>query len=77
MSLTPRISVPAQRAAMALAATAAGAGLAIVFLGPAAYDWIKAIHVIAIIAWMAAILYLPRYLAISSGFALRGQCGAL
>ncbi len=25
-----------------------------------AYPWIKAIHVIAVIAWMAAILYLPR-----------------
>lgn len=24
------------------------------------YDWIKALHVIAIIAWMAALLYLPR-----------------
>ncbi len=25
-----------------------------------AYDWIKALHVIAIIAWMAGMLYLPR-----------------
>lgn len=25
-----------------------------------AYDWIKALHVIAIISWMAALLYLPR-----------------
>jgi putative membrane protein len=24
------------------------------------YDWIKALHVISIIAWMAALLYLPR-----------------
>jgi len=24
------------------------------------YDWIKAFHVVAIIAWMAALLYLPR-----------------
>lgn len=24
------------------------------------YEWIKAFHVIAVIAWMAAILYLPR-----------------
>jgi len=28
--------------------------------GSAAYPWIKAIHVIAIISWMAAMLYLPR-----------------
>jgi putative membrane protein len=24
------------------------------------YDWIKALHVVAIISWMAALLYLPR-----------------
>ena len=24
------------------------------------YDWIKALHVISIIAWMAGLLYLPR-----------------
>lgn len=24
------------------------------------YDWIKALHVIAIISWMAALLYMPR-----------------
>lgn len=24
------------------------------------YDWLKALHVIAVIAWMAALLYLPR-----------------
>jgi putative membrane protein len=26
----------------------------------AAYPWIKAVHVIAVIAWMAGLLYLPR-----------------
>ena len=25
-----------------------------------AYDWVKAIHIIAVIAWMAGIFYLPR-----------------
>ena len=25
-----------------------------------AYDWVKAFHVIAVIAWMAGLLYLPR-----------------
>jgi putative membrane protein len=29
-------------------------------LSPAAYLWIKALHVVAAIAWMAAMLYLPR-----------------
>ena len=24
------------------------------------YDWIKAFHIIAVIAWMAGMLYLPR-----------------
>ncbi|MDX2157801.1 MAG: protoporphyrinogen oxidase HemJ [Hyphomicrobiaceae bacterium] len=28
--------------------------------GTAAYDWLKALHVIAIISWMAGMLYLPR-----------------
>ena len=26
----------------------------------AAYPWLKALHVIAVIAWMAGLLYLPR-----------------
>ena len=29
------------------------------FLGQA-YDWIKAFHILAVIAWMAGMLYLPR-----------------
>ena len=29
-------------------------------LGQAMYEWIKALHVIAVIAWMAGMLYLPR-----------------
>ncbi len=47
----------------------AGVGLGLPFLLAAAlflwwpsrlYDWMKALHVIAIIAWMAGMLYLPR-----------------
>lgn len=30
------------------------------FLSPTAYLWIKALHIVAVIAWMAALLYLPR-----------------
>lgn len=30
------------------------------FLSPTAYLWIKALHIMAVIAWMAALLYLPR-----------------
>jgi len=29
-------------------------------LGSAAYPWLKAFHVVAVIAWMAGMLYLPR-----------------
>jgi putative membrane protein len=51
---------PAARAGIALAVTAAASAALIVLLGNRAYDWIKAVHVIAIIAWMAGMLYLPR-----------------
>lgn len=30
------------------------------YFGDAAYLWVKAVHVMAIIAWMAGMLYLPR-----------------
>jgi putative membrane protein len=32
-----------------------------------AYDWLKAIHVIAVIAWMAGIFYLPRLFVYHAG----------
>jgi putative membrane protein len=51
---------PAVRAGIALGVTAAAAAVLILLLGSRAYDWVKAIHVIAIIAWMAGMLYLPR-----------------
>jgi putative membrane protein len=51
---------PGQRAAIALLITGAATAAAIVLLGDAAYLWVKAAHVVAIISWMAAMLYLPR-----------------
>jgi putative membrane protein len=51
---------PAVRAGIALAITVIAAALLIFALGDRAYLWIKAFHVIAIIAWMAGMLYLPR-----------------
>lgn len=51
---------PAVRAAVALGITAAATAVAILLLGNRAYDWVKAVHVMAIIAWMAGMLYLPR-----------------
>jgi putative membrane protein len=59
MATAPKGS-PGQRAAIALLLTAAGAGAAALLVGQRAYDWIKAVHVIAIISWMAGMLYLPR-----------------
>lgn len=53
-------SSPALRAAIALALTVAATLLAIVILGTAAYSWVKAVHVVAVISWMAGMLYLPR-----------------
>jgi putative membrane protein len=49
-----------RRAAVALLVTVAATAAAILVLGAGAYDWVKAVHVIAIIAWMAGMLYLPR-----------------
>ena len=36
-------------------------------LSPAAYLWIKALHIVAAIAWMAAMLYLPRLFVYHAG----------
>ena len=51
---------PAKRAAVALAVTVAATAGAMLGLGDAAYLWVKSVHVIAIISWMAGMLYLPR-----------------
>jgi putative membrane protein len=49
-----------QRAAVALAVFATLTGL-VFWLDPSRlYVWVKAVHVMAIIAWMAGMLYLPR-----------------
>jgi putative membrane protein len=44
----------------AIAITAAIAATLMWAASPALYPWVKAMHVIAIIAWMAGTLYLPR-----------------
>jgi protoporphyrinogen IX oxidase len=52
--------VAAKRALMALAFFAIGAGF-LLWLNPTdLYVWIKALHVISVIAWMAGMFYLPR-----------------
>ncbi|MCV0394643.1 MAG: protoporphyrinogen oxidase HemJ [Rhizobiaceae bacterium] len=50
----------ARRAAIAIAVFIAGA-VALHMIAPESfYPWAKAIHVIAVISWMAGMLYLPR-----------------
>ena len=51
---------PVVRASVALAITLLAAWAATTLLGPALYPWIKALHIIAVISWMAGMLYLPR-----------------
>jgi putative membrane protein len=51
---------PAQRAVISLLVTVVAAGLAMLIFGAAAYPWVKAFHVIAVISWLAGMLYLPR-----------------
>ena len=62
MSSSPAQSrrTAALRAAIALAFLALLAALLFLVVPDGLYDWIKAGHVIAVIAWMAGMLYLPR-----------------
>jgi putative membrane protein len=55
-----RLGSAGPRAAVALAVTVAATAAVVLLLGAAAYPWVKAVHVMAIIAWMAGMLYLPR-----------------
>lgn len=50
----------AVRAAMALLVFLALGAFVFLLSSQARYDWAKAIHVIAVISWMAGLLYLPR-----------------
>lgn len=51
---------PATRSVVALFVVAAGAAALFLLAGDRFYLWAKAIHVIAVISWMAGMLYLPR-----------------
>lgn len=48
------------RAIVGLVSTAALAAVLFLFASDGLYLWIKAAHVIAVVAWMAGLLYLPR-----------------
>jgi protoporphyrinogen IX oxidase len=49
-----------KRAGIAILVTIAVIAAAMLLLGDRAYPWLKAAHVVAIISWMAGLLYLPR-----------------
>jgi putative membrane protein len=51
---------PVKRAAVAILVTVLATAGVILFFGAAAYLWVKAVHLIAVISWMAGMLYLPR-----------------
>jgi putative membrane protein len=48
------------RAVIGLSLTAALVGVLLWWHPDRLYDWVKAVHVIAVISWMAGMLYLPR-----------------
>lgn len=41
-----------------------------------AYPWVKAVHVIAVISWMAGLLYLPRLFVYHTGVARGSEASA-
>lgn len=57
---SPSDRTAAVRAGIALLVTAGATLAAILVIGDGAYLWVKAVHVVAIISWMAGLLYLPR-----------------
>lgn len=57
----------ALRALAAIVMLAAATLLLIVIVPSGLYDWMRAVHVVAIIAWMAGMLYLPRLFVYHSG----------
>lgn len=57
-AITPRIAY--RRMVVAIAVLVGGTALLFLLAGEGFYNWAKAIHVIAVISWMAGMLYLPR-----------------
>lgn len=56
-----------------LAITGIGLAGTLAAFGPGAYEWMKALHVIAVISWMAGMLYLPRLFVYHCGVAIGGE----
>ena len=53
------------RAAVALGVFVLLAAVLVVYPPDALYLWLKALHIIAVISWMAGLLYLPRLSSIT------------
>lgn len=58
--MTPATRTRILRAALGLAIPAVLFGLLVLWNPSGLYLWLKALHVIAVISWMAGMLYLPR-----------------
>lgn len=58
---------PAQRAILALVITAVAVAALFLLVPADYYLWVKVLHIVAVIAWMAAMLYLPRLFVYHSG----------
>jgi len=58
-----------KRTSVFLAITAVVLVASLWFLGDESYLWIKALHVVAVISWMAGMLYLPRLFVYHCGVA--------
>ncbi|WP_333823221.1 protoporphyrinogen oxidase HemJ [Pinisolibacter sp.] len=62
-----------KRAVVFLAVTVGLIGFFVGVLGDGAYLWMKALHVVAIISWMAGMLYLPRLFVYHCGVAVGSE----
>jgi putative membrane protein len=62
-----------KRAIVFLAVTAGLLAFSIFAIGDGGYLWMKALHVLAIISWMAGMLYLPRLFVYHSGVAVGSE----
>lgn len=60
---------PADRASLGLAVTAVVAAGLVLAVPDSAVLWVKALHVVAVISWMAGMLYLPRLFVYHCGVA--------
>lgn len=63
----------ATRGVVFVVITAALLRLALATLGFGAWDWMKALHVMAVISWMAGMFYLPRLFVYHCGVAVGSE----